>query len=246
MRQSSIGQASRRRARSVSVLLAVGLIAPGCSSPTSEVSLVEALRSRHQVADAAAPYRDVAELLGNTTYRIGSLSPVARTEAVVRGRVTDVGEGRAFEAEGEDSPGGTRIQFDDPQAQWRTFHAVVEVAEVISGSAADTITVGLALGPDLEVETVRRDLVGLGELVLFLDRSPVFAYDVGVHGTVGDGAFLATLDSQGRMGLPVLTVEESAQLLAGVETIDDLRAAARDPAVVIRLDATGTERVGQG
>lgn len=228
--------------RQLALLLIVGLLG-GCGVTSEPANVVDSLRARHEVADGVVLYQNLSELLDTTTYVMGDAAPVALTEAVVRGRVVEVREGGAFTVEGKDAPGGTLTTFDDPRAHWRTFHADLVVDEVISGSAQQRVTFGLALGTELDVKAVRRDLVGLGEVVLFLARSPVFNDDA-VWGTVGDGALLATLDEHGRLALPVLPQSEATQLLAGVQTIDDLRAAARGPAVVITADATGTERTG--
>ena len=171
----------------LSFICTVAILA-GCDPSEPEVGAVEALRARHESASRIAAYLDLTELIGNTKFQVGSQAPAALTVAVVRGRVTDVTEGRAFTVEGNDAPSGTLTDFDDSRALWRTFHATFDVAEVISGTANAPVTVGLAVGPKVTVDTVRRDLVAMKEVVVFLERSPVFEYDNTILGVVSDGA----------------------------------------------------------
>lgn len=234
----------RSSAVALAVVCSVAMLA-GCASTEPEVGVVDALKARHAAAASITPYRDLTELMGNTTFQTGSKTPTVLTEAVILGNVTDVTEGKAFNVEGNDAPGGTLTDFDDPKAQWRTFHLAVDVAEVISGTAANKITVGLAFGPNIDVESVRADMTSMKDVVLFLERSPVFGYDDAIYGVLSDGALIAQVDNQGTLTLPVLEANESAPMLAGSTTLDNLRQAARGPQVTIHLDATGTERVGQ-
>lgn len=235
---------SRLSAVALTAVCSLALLT-GCASSAPEVGVIDALKARHEGAASITPYRDLTELLDNTTYQAGSKAPVVLTEAVVRGHISNVTEGKAFTVEGSDAPGGTLADFDNPNAQWRTFHATLEVAEVISGAAGKQITVGLAFGPDIKVDTVRTDLTAMKEVVMFLERSPVFDYDDTIYGVVGNGALIAQLDDQGTLTLPVLDANESARMLTGSATLDTLRQAARGPQVTIQVDETGTERLGK-
>lgn len=236
---------SRLAVVALTAVCSLGLLT-GCASADPEVGVIDALKARHDGTASITPYRDLTELLDNTKYQAGSKAPVVLTEAVVRGRVSDVTEGKAFTVEGADAPGGTLTDFNDPKTQWRTFHATLDVAEVISGTANSQITVGLAFGPDINVETVRKDLTTMKEVVMFLERSPVFGYDDTIYGVLGNGALIAQLDDQGTLTLPVLDANESAPLLVGSATLDTLRQAARGPKVTIKVDETGTERLEKG
>ena len=242
MGRSTLRRRSTLIATVLSFICTVAILA-GCAPSEPEVGAVEALRARHESASRIAVYRDLTELLGNTKFQVGSQAPAALTVAVVRGRVTDVTGGRAFTVEGNDAPSGTLTDFDDSRALWRTFHATFDVAEVISGTANAPVTVGLAVGPKVTVDTVRRDLVAMKEVVVFLERSPVFEYDNTILGVVSDGALIAQVDAEGNLTLPVMDAHESASTLARASSLDKLRAAARGPRVLIRLDETGTERV---
>jgi len=189
-------------------------------------------------------FRDLSELTSNHKYQVGDQAPSPATEAVVVGRVTDVRPGRAFTVPGGDAPGGTLTDFDDRDAQWRTFHLTVDITETISGAVkADPPTVGLAFGPSTQLETVRKDLTAMGEMVFFLNRTPVFGYDDTVYGTVADGALLAPVDSSGRLSLPALSADESRDLLRQGSTVTELRTAAKEPDVVLRFDPTGAVRL---
>lgn len=84
------------------------------------------------------------------------------------------------------------------------------------------------------------------EVVLFLHRSPVFGYDENVYAVVSDGALIAHVDDAGQLTLPVLDSEESGPLLQPAGSLTTLRQAARAPQHVVRLDDTGTERIGDG
>jgi hypothetical protein len=228
----------------VSSVCSVALLA-GCAPSDTEVGTIEALRARHESAASIIRYRDLTELLGNTKFQVGTQAPAALTVAVVRGHVTDVTQGQAFRVEGNDAPSGTLIEFDDSRALWRTFHATFDVAEVISGTVNGPVTVGLAVAPEVTVDTVRSDLLAMKEVVMFLEHSPVFNYDNAIVGVVGDGALIAQVDADGNLKLPVMGASESASTLARTASLDGLRAAARGPQVLIRLDETGTERVAE-
>lgn len=225
------------------VTMMLALVAAGCSTATDGPGLVEGLKARHHAGAGATPFRDVSELLGNHRFQAGDKIPEPLTVAVVRGTVSSVEDGRAFKVEGSDAPSGTVTDFDDEQALWRTFHATVETVETLSGTVPKTITVGLAFGPDATREKVESDLTAMGDVVFFLTRTPVFGYDSSVYGTVGDGAYLATVDDQGKLALPVLDPAEAHTMLSNGGTIADLRAKAKGAPVVIKLDPTGTERL---
>lgn len=242
----TISSRARHTARALAVACSAALLASCGSANAPDIGVIDALKARQHAAAGFTPYLDLTDLLDNTKFQTGSKAPVALTEAVVRGRITDVTKGQGFTIEGSDAPGGTLTDFDDANAQWRTFHATVKVAEVISGTAPDSITVGLAFGPDIGIESVRTDLTAMPEVVLFLQRSPVFGYDETIYAVVSDGALIAQVDDKGVLTLPVLEANESAPMLERSESLDTLRQAAREPQRVIQLDDTGTERIGDG
>lgn len=177
-------------------------------------------------------------------YRTGNRPAVPLTSAVVTGRFRQASPGAAFTVEGADALAGTLTDFDDPTAMWRTVHATFEVEDVISGTEpGPRITGGLALGPEASVSIVETDLIGLGRTVLFLNRSPVFAYAPSVHGTVFDGALIAPVSDTGALSLPALGPGEAARLLQGSASVTVLREKARGPRRTVQLHETGTERL---
>jgi hypothetical protein len=238
---------TRRRGRVVAGATAAAIAAltlVGCGAKAEGPHAMDALRQRHEQGSTLTTFRDVAELVDTTTFRTGTKAAAPVTDAVVRGTVTDVTPGRAFTVKGEDAPDGTLTSFDDGDAQWRTFHLTVNVAETLSGSTAgNPIVVGVAFGPDATLERVRSDMKALGEVVLFLNHSPVFAYDKSVYGTVGDGAFIAPVDGSGVLTLPALDAREARSLLKRGGSVAALRSAAKGPKVVVQLDPTGTQRL---
>lgn len=160
-------------------------------------------------------------------------------------------------ASGGDSPADTEhgdvdlfelLGWDDPSAQWRTFHATVQTLTLISGNTPETFTFGLALGPDATTDQVASALVGPGrEVLLFLvSGSPVFEYEPDIYSDIEDGAMTAVLDASGVIDFPVLDDETEAATLATVRTIEDLRRAAAQPdASPIIVDVSG-RRVSEG
>lgn len=227
--------------RTLTALAAVVTLIAGCGG--TGPGAIEALAARQQSGTGSSVFRDVSELTVNHLYQVGDKTPAPVTTAVIRGRIAEVAQGRAFAVPGGDAPDGTLTDFDDGDAQWRTFHLTVNVAEAISGDVPGAaVVVGLAFGPAAELDTVRKDLLAMGEMVFFLERSPVFGYDPTVYGIVGDGSLLATVSETGQLALPVLDSERERSLLSRGGTLTELRAIAKEPPVVIRLDPTGTQR----
>lgn len=215
-----------RRAAVVAVLLLASLTA-GCqrvSRPTNESARAYALDALRPWADGDAVrfHTTLAELLPNVSFRVDGRPPTPEADAVVVGRVAGV------------EPGVRR-------GDARTFHLTVAVERRI-GSTVATGTVGVGLAADAAVDPARLEwgLRAVGRLVLFLDASsPVFAYDPGRYGVVGNGGMLATVDAAGRLGLPLKRPDEQAALLAGAATLDELERAVAATPRVIDVDHAG-------
>lgn len=106
----------RKALLAVAVSFSLAVLA-GCGpADAPDIGVIDALKARHHAAAGFRPYADLTDLLGNTKFRTGPKAPVALTEAVVRGRMTEFTEGRAFAIEGEDAPGGTLTDFGDADA----------------------------------------------------------------------------------------------------------------------------------
>lgn len=204
---------------------------------------VEVLRDRHEAAGGDRVYDSLDDLLGNTRYRFGAADPRPLTVAVVAGRFESAAPGRAFTVPGGDAPGGQATDFDDRDAVWKTVEGVFVVDHVVSGDASegDSLTVGFAFDPDIDVHRVDRDLRSLGRTLLFLNRSAVFADDPSVHGTADDGALVATVAADGTLALPALEAGEARQLLRSTPTLASLDAAAVKPTRTIITDPSGAQ-----
>lgn len=229
----------------VGVLAALAVVMTAhCSTRSDEAQgFVAATRSRHEGAARTCPYENLSELLGNTLYKVGDRPAAPATVAVVTGEFLAVEPGRAFTVEGNDAPDGTEIGFERPDAQWRTMHARFAVDEIISGSVpAEEITVGFAFWAKSGLAPIREDLLNLGRVALFLERSPVFAYDTDVFAVALDGDLVAPIDRTGHLSLPTLGSAEEKRLLRGSSSVSALRNRASEPVKVFELDPTGTEK----
>lgn len=214
---------------------------PSAGSSTSPAT-VSALAARHDAVAEVRPFTRLTGLLGNTLYRMGDAPPRPLTEAVVLGRVSDVQPGVGFRVVGDDAPDGLETDFNDPRALWRTVHVTVDVDSVVSGTVdTDTVTVGFAFDARTPaLDEIASDFASFGQIMLFLNRSPVFAYDTSVFGTVMDGALLATVDADGTIHLPALGAEEASQLLTDSATVGALETALQTGRHVVQLDDTGS------
>ncbi|MGH9156714.1 MAG: hypothetical protein ACRD1K_12960 [Acidimicrobiales bacterium] len=173
-------------------------------------------------------------------FRVDSKPARSLAEAVVLGTISKVEPGKGFVVDAVDSPSGQVVDFADPKALWRSFHLIVSVRESLGGiSVPDTVRVGIAFDGASDVKAVEQGLMALGDVLLFLERSPVFAYDPGLYGIVEDGALLATLDARGQIRLPAKDADEAASLLTGGNTLEALRRASTGQlrTVEVRLDA---------
>ncbi len=221
----------------------VAVVAMLSTSCSLSAGTLEFLRDRHEGTSGTRSFDSLDGLLANTRYSVGDAPASSLTAAVVVGRFESVAPGRAFTVPGGDAPGGQEADFDDPDAAWKTVEASFAVDQVVSGEAikGSPLTVGISFGPDVDAKAVERDLRGLGHVALFLEKSPVFAYDPRVYGIVGDGALIASIDDEGALSLPVFEDSEAAQLLTGTPTLAALAAAAAGPERTFEMDPTGTE-----
>ena len=213
---------SARRLTVPAVAVLAALLLAGCSSGGEAL---DAVRERAAAADRVRDYSSVEELVTRTAD-----APRTRpADAVVVGRFVgaEPGVGMSWElvADGEQT---TYLRFADPDAEVHTVHLALEVDEVVAaGRSTDlgqTVQVGLALPPDVTLGDARADAEGLGEVVVFLDRtSPVFGYAGDVWGVLEDGALVGTLDGDA-VDLPLLGAQDP--LREGEHTLSGLRAAA--------------------
>ncbi|WP_404348680.1 hypothetical protein LG324_13535 [Phycicoccus jejuensis] len=208
---------------------------------------MEALRDRTEGAGSCQPYDSLDDLLGNTRFRLGQAEPKAMTTAVVTGRFKSAAPGKAFVVAGADAPDGQTVDFDADDAVWKTVEAHFMVDHVVSGQAAvgDEITIGLAFGPDIDPDRADQDLRDLGRTLVFLNKSPVFAYDSSLYGTAGDGSLLAAVADDGTLSLPARSPAEAKALLQQTPNLASIEAAAVKPARILLTDPTGCQVIDE-
>jgi hypothetical protein len=211
---------------------------PSVPDASSNVAL-DYLRGISESTLSSAPDGSITDLLTNTKYEIQTGELQTLCDAVVVGDIIDVQPGVGFTSTEED-PNGTLTTFDDSQADWRTVHLRVKVSEVLSGKLeASEVTVGLGLGADFR--RTRQDLLDLPTTVFFLFHSPVYAYDNSLYALWRDGTTMTLVDNDGMLSMPGMDQALAAEKLRDVSTLDDLRAAAKEPDKVIKahLDEHG-------
>lgn len=233
------------RATRYAGLLAVGIVLSACSLGSQGTT--EALRARSEGAGSCRPYDSLDDLLANARFRIGEAAPKALTTAVVTGHFQSVAPGRAFTVTGGDAPGGQAVDFDTDGAVWKTVAAQFTVDHVVTGRLAEgeKITVGLAFGPDVDPSRVQQDLRALGRTLVFLDKSPVFAYDPSLYGTAESGSLLAAVAKDGTLSLPARSPDEATALLQPTPDLASIDAAAGEPGRILLTDPTGCQVIDE-
>lgn len=213
--------------------------APSLGSGDTEY-VYDVIKSRNEAVSQASPlFKTVADLLPNTKYSAPGITPKPLTDLTLIGDTLKVQPGKGFYANDE-FVDGLVTEFEDPRVEWRTVHATVIVEEVLGewGSVPETVTVGFAIGPDIDVDRFSTGLEKMGSTVFFLYKSPVFAYNDSVYGVIRDGDMLAPI-VEGRLTLPALSEIDADLYLADGGTVTDLKAAAAEPEVVVEVKDPG-------
>lgn len=233
------------RATRLASLLAVGVLLSTCS--LGSPSTTEALRARSEGLGSCRPYDSLDDLLGNALFRFGGAAPRALTTAVVTGHFVSVAPGRAFTVAGGDGPGGQAVDFDTDGAVWKTVEARFSIDHVVSGRLAvgSEITVGLAFDPNVDPGRVEQDLRALGRTLVFLDKSPVFAYAPSLYGTTESGSLLAVVAKDGTLSLPARNPDEAGELLQRTPDLASIDAAAAKPGRILVTDPTGCQVIDE-
>ncbi len=229
----------RTRVRTALAALAVVSVAAAVTWVTSPARdadyLSDHMRERLSLGAGVRAHKNVLDLLPNVTVQSERGARPAAA-AVVVGRVVEVEKGAAFKAQGEDSAGGTKIDFDDPSAQWKTVHLRLQVEDDFGRGKweGQVLPVGLALGRDVGFSSARSALMSFPRVVLFLNTgSAVFDYDPNLYAIVQSGATFTTVDDDGTLRAPFAEFE--GQMLGGARTLDDLRRASAGPDRVINF-----------
>lgn len=211
---------------------------------------VQWLASSHGSASYERDYSNVLEVLPNATLRASDRDYRSISELVVLGKVAEVqpGVSRAWlevdPETGEERETMIALPFNDPTAQSTTVHLVFQITEVIGidesevplVTAGQEVSVGLALGPQVDLEQVSGDFSDLGEIVLFLtDDTRVFDYQPGLWKILEDGAFIGVIDRKGRLTFPAMDPSASAALVPAGLTLPNLRREAQLPERVVEI-----------
>lgn len=162
------------------------------------------------------------------------------SDTVVAGRITDVTPGYGFVVDDYDNATGTPTKFDHPDALWRTAHLTVAVDRQLGAGDAvgDTVVVGYTVGVQEDFEVVKQGFLALGDVVLPLEKSPVFDYNAEIYGIAADGDLLTTVNGD-QLSLPALGDAEEQQMLAGVDTYAELSAEAAQPLETVPANVVG-------
>lgn len=184
------------------------------------------------------PVDTLGEALPRMVYRT-SYGEFRGSEALLVGEVSSVSPGRAFYLDTTAQPEiETEIPWDDPRAEWRTFHLTVRVHETLgrapgSPLIGSELVVGVATSSATDMGELAAAYTSAGRMVWPLIHSPVFDYDPTVLGIVNDGAFLTFVNDNGNLDPAAKEGEPSRSFLSGVETLSQLRRAAAMPEEVV-------------
>ncbi len=204
------------------------------TSPARDAQYVsDHMSGRLSAGSAVWGHKNVLDLLPNVTVRS---KRGTGDRGSCRGRRTGRrgGEGAGFKAEGEDSPGGTRIgsmtqgpsgglciSVSRCRTTWVKRSGTVSCCRSALRSA-ETWTSG---APPVRAHELppRRRLPRIG--------SAVFDYDPSLCDIVQSGATCPPVDDDGTLHTPFAEFE--GQMLGGARTLDDLRRASAGPRRVI-------------
>jgi hypothetical protein len=81
------------------------------------------------------------------------------------------------------------------------IHLTLRLDSVVAGAPRKTensLRIGLAVSGNTDIDTFAQDALSLDRVLVFLGRSPVFAYDDSLYSVIGDGALLATVQPNGQ------------------------------------------------
>lgn len=176
-----------------------------CGSSAGPGDAIADIRSRSENSSVERPWDSVSGLVDFITEQ-----HEAGTEygIVVSGTISSVEKGAGFAWE-ITADGERRIQlpYGDEEAMINTVHLTIVVDELLAPpreKRETAFTVGLAFDPEIPFEAVVADMTGLGEVVVFMEGSPVFDYQPGLFGIIGDGQMIGDVKSDGRVVFPML------------------------------------------
>lgn len=239
MQQGEPMNAARRRSRGLGAVGAIGVLATviAACTPTPATDPVQLMYAeREGSVMRVAPERTLEDLLPNRSFSIDGEPARPLAAGVVVGTVDAIEPGAAYAA-GQDSPGGTRIPFDDPDALWRLMIASLDVERSVgSVPEAGVVRVVLPIDGDVDPAAFSRDVEAMGTVIAVLDRPGAFAADPSAHPVRWDGVFLAPVDSAGGFTFAALG-DAAEEFQAGLDTVDEVMAAAHVAEVVVESTA---------
>lgn len=223
------------------ILLCLGLA--GCSGSGSPQDVMAMYEEREHAVSRVAVERSLADLLPNRHFSIEGAAPEPLTAGVAIGVITDVAPGRAYVIEGDDAPGGTEVDFNDPKALWRTVDVTLELDKAHGNSLGrvSTVRFGLPVSGGEDVEAISAGLEEMGRVIVVLDEPGAFEYDPALHPVHWDGVFLAPVDEAGSFRFSALG-EDAATFQGGLDTLVELDRAAAAATVKIATDQLGVTR----
>jgi hypothetical protein len=181
--------------------------------------LVDAMRGRFETGQRSCWPASLAEALP------GSGSDCEAGDGLVSGVLSPATEGSAFRDHAE---GSRPTDWDDPDADWRSFHLDLTVEDVLRGKLdSGTVPIGFTTGPNINLDQVQHSLseiFGSQRVIVFLNsQSSVFAYASGRSAISADGLLILRETSSGTLEAPLLPPAESERLFGEDVRLPDLR-----------------------
>ncbi len=110
---------------------------------------------------------------------------------------------------------------------WLTLQLEISVDEVLGVAAGvempTPLRVGVAMGTQVDVESVVEAYLAAGPLVLPLWTSPVFQHDDSLLSIASDGDFLTFVGASGTLSSAAFSDTDEVTFLEGARTLEELR-----------------------
>jgi hypothetical protein len=189
-------------------------------------------------------FRYLTDFLPNVQADRGDARPPQEwfpTVGVIVGEVHNVTAGRAYDVR-DDVDDQVQVPFDSDAADWRSVHFDLEVVESFDRSVPlGTQRVGVAIPGGTSAERFMQGLREIGSAVFALEQdSPVFAYDTGRVGIVGDGLLIIPVRANGTLAVPAMEAHDATELLTRSQTLAALRTMAAGKGGVVTVQRQST------
>jgi hypothetical protein len=188
---------------------------PGTNSEEARSGLgpvLSAIADHQASASAERIYESVYEMVPSVTFVVDGESRIVVTDAVLVGRIVDVEQGRSFSwTEDADDERRVEVPFNDAKAMSSTVHLVVQIDEVVGAAntfdqeRGESVRVGVSLGPQVDVESARKELSDLGSVVVFIKgNNPALDYDKSLFSICEQGGMLGAIHADDSITFPAL------------------------------------------